>query len=73
MTFRLPPALSRWDITGGLVGYAYAGMDGHKPDTAHKILRNIVLFAAMRRGADGPAAGRPAGRRRPARATASAR
>ena len=36
---------SREDVTGGLVGYSSAAVDGYAPVSAFQILRNVVLFA----------------------------
>ena len=37
---------SREDITGALVGCASATCDGYEPDSAFRIMRNIVRMAA---------------------------
>jgi len=36
---------SREDVTGGLVGYSSAAVDGYAPVSAFQIMRNVILFA----------------------------
>lgn len=37
--------LSEFDLTAGLVGYRSLTVNGYSPDSAFKIVRNIILYA----------------------------
>ena len=36
---------SKMDLTAGLVGYPSLAVDGYTPDSAFKIVRNVILYA----------------------------
>ena len=40
---RLAVVLSREDLTAGLVGYPSSTVDGYEPESAYRIMRNIIL------------------------------
>lgn len=44
---RISVFFSREDLTGGMVGEPIDGIDGYSPDSATRIMRNIVLYSAF--------------------------